>query len=59
MSQPFTERDNRVNDILRRNQLSVTGSRKKILQLFLGQSGALAHGDIEQKAEEKFDRVTI
>jgi len=44
---------------LKKNNLSVTGSRKKILQLFLQQSGALAHGDIEKKAGEKFDRVTI
>jgi len=51
--------DNQVQDILKRNQLSVTGSRKKILQLFLKQAGALAHGDIEKKAGEKFDRVTI
>lgn len=48
-----------VDDILKRNQLSVTGSRKKILQLFLAQAGALAHGDIEKKAGEKFDRVTV
>src|ERR1041384_8306000 len=50
---------NRVDDILRRNSLSVTESRKKILNLFLNNSGALAHGDIEKKAGEKFDRVTV
>lgn len=44
---------------LKKNNLSVTGSRKKILQLFLGQKGALAHGDIEKNAGEKFDRVTV
>ena len=49
----------RVEDLLKRNQLSVTGSRKKILHLFFEQPGALAHGDIEKKAGEKFDRVTI
>jgi Fur family transcriptional regulator, ferric uptake regulator len=49
----------RVDDILRRNSLSVTESRKKILNLFLSVSGALAHGDIERKAGEKFDRVTV
>ncbi|HYC39713.1 MAG TPA: transcriptional repressor [Chitinophagaceae bacterium] len=49
----------RIEQILRRNQLSVTGSRRKILQLFLDQPGALAHGDIEKKAGEKFDRVTV
>ena len=47
------------DDILRRNSLSVTESRKKILNLFLNVSGALAHGDIERKAGEKFDRVTV
>lgn len=48
-----------VDDILRRNSLSVTESRKKILSLFLNVHGALAHGDIERKAGEKFDRVTV
>ena len=48
-----------VDDILRRNSLSVTESRKKILNLFLNVQGALAHGDIETKAGEKFDRVTV
>ena len=49
----------RVDDLLRRNNLSVTESRKKILNLFLNVQGALAHGDIERKAGEKFDRVTV
>ena len=48
-----------VKEILKRNHLSVTGSREKILSLFLEQPGALAHGDIERKAGEKFDRVTV
>ena len=48
-----------VEDILRRNSLSVTESRKKILHLFLNMQGALAHADIERKAGEKFDRVTV
>ena len=51
--------DSQVYTILKRNSLSVTGSRTKILQLFLEQPGALVHGDIEKKAGEKFDRVTI
>lgn len=45
--------------LLKRNGLSITASRRKILQLFLEQTGALAHGDIEKKAAEKFDRVTV
>jgi len=48
-----------IKDILKRNNLSVTGSREKILSLFLSQEGALAHGDIEKRAGEKFDRVTV
>lgn len=48
-----------IRDILKRNQLSVTASREKILQLFLEHPGALAHGDIEKLAGEKFDRVTV
>lgn len=51
--------DTKVDTLLQQNGLSVTESRKKILQLFLEQTGALAHGDIEKKAGEKFDRVTI
>ena len=48
-----------LTGLLKRNDLSVTGSRRKILQLFLESPGALAHGDIEKKAGEKFDRVTV
>jgi len=48
-----------IKDLLKRNNLSVTGSREKILGLFFEQEGALAHGDIEKKAGEKFDRVTV
>ena len=51
--------EKKLENILKENGLSVTGSRRKILQLFLDEKGALAHGDIEKKAGEKFDRVTI
>ncbi|MEO6932337.1 MAG: transcriptional repressor [Chitinophagaceae bacterium] len=51
--------DNQINKILKKSQLSVTGSRKKILELFLACHGAVAHGDIEKKTGEKFDRVTV
>ena len=51
--------DPEVKEILKRNQLSVTASREKILHLFLEGTGALAHGDIEKKAGAKFDRVTV
>jgi Fur family ferric uptake transcriptional regulator len=51
--------ENNIGFILKKNSLSVTDSRKKILSLFLQSKDALAHGDIEKKAGEKFDRVTI
>ena len=51
--------ESRTNEILRRNRLSVTSSRQKILDIFLANNGALAHADIEHKAGVKFDRVTV
>jgi Fur family transcriptional regulator, ferric uptake regulator len=48
-----------TSDILKRNQLSITDSRKKILEHFLQANGALAHADIEKMSGDKFDRVTI
>jgi Fur family ferric uptake transcriptional regulator len=46
-------------DILKKNQLSVTEGRKKILDLFLTSPGALAHADIEKSTDASFDRVTV
>ena len=51
--------EHKASDILRRRQLSITESRKKILSLFLRNNDALAHADIESKSEGKYDRVTI
>ncbi len=48
-----------VNEILKKNELSVTEGRKKILELFLSSDGALAHADIEKRTGENFDRVTV
>jgi Fur family transcriptional regulator, ferric uptake regulator len=48
-----------IQSILKRNSLSVTDSRKKILQLFLVNNGAMAHADIEKSTGESFDRVTV
>ena len=55
MDQHFTMTD----DILKKNNLSVTDGRKKILSLFLARDGALAHADIEKFTGEMFDRVTV
>ncbi len=46
-------------EILKKNQLSVTAGRKKILELFLNSPGALAHADIEKNTDAAFDRVTV
>ena len=51
--------DYRSTELLKKKHLSITESRKKILSIFLETKDALAHGDIEKKASEKFDRVTI
>lgn len=58
-STPAHTTASRLAEILRRKNLSVTDSRKKILTLFLTAPDALTHGDIEKKAGEKFDRVTV
>ena len=47
------------SDILKRNGLSVTASRTKILDLFLAAEGALAHADIEKNTDAAYDRVTV
>lgn len=46
-------------DILKKNHLSLTDSRKRILELFLKAGTALAHHDIEKKTGGEFDRVTV
>ncbi|MBP7345970.1 Fur family transcriptional regulator [Sediminibacterium sp.] len=51
--------EEKVTAILKKHQLSITEARKKILSLFWETGNALAHGDIEQKSSEDFDRVTI
>ncbi len=48
-----------ITNILKQRHLSLTDSRKRILQLFLQSDSALAHADIEQQTGELFDRVTI
>lgn len=48
-----------IDHLLKQNQLSVTESRKRILELFLEANGALSHADIEKKTDERYDRVTV
>ncbi len=55
----FSTMVNTITDILKRNHLSVTDGRKKILELFLQTKGAISHGDIEKRHGSLLDRVTI
>lgn len=55
----FTTTMDTLLDILKKNQLSVTEGRKKILELFVNSPGALAHADIEKSTDASFDRVTV
>ena len=48
-----------IKDLLKKNHMSVTDSRLQILNMFYHAPGALAHADIEKKASDKIDRVTI
>ncbi|NDC77117.1 MAG: transcriptional repressor [Chitinophagia bacterium] len=45
--------------ILRGSRLSVTASRRRILDLFLEKDIALSHQDIEAVTSGSFDRVTV
>ena len=51
--------EDQIVQLLRRSQLSVTESRRIILEIFLQAGNALAHHDIESRTGEKFDRVTV
>lgn len=50
---------NQTLDILRRNGLSITESRREILYFFINSDGALTHADIENNTKISFDRVTV
>jgi len=51
--------ENEILSILKKNQLSITDGRRKILELFFQSNGALAHADIEKNTDAAFDRVTV
>jgi Fur family ferric uptake transcriptional regulator len=51
--------ENEVQRILKNNELSSTESRRRILEIFLSNNGAMAHNDIEKKFGDKIDRVTV
>ncbi len=51
--------EDQVTSILRRNQLSITDSRKSILDIFIQAGSALAHHDVESRTAGSYDRVTV
>ncbi len=51
--------EDQIIKILRKSQLSVTESRRNILEIFVQAGSALAHHDVEEKTSERFDRVTV
>lgn len=51
--------DDHIAGLLRRNQLSVTEGRRRILEVFIESGIALSHHDIEEKTSERLDRVTV
>jgi Fur family ferric uptake transcriptional regulator len=51
--------DDRITSILKKNQLSVTESRRSILGIFIQAGSALAHHDVETRTEGTYDRVTV
>jgi Fur family ferric uptake transcriptional regulator len=48
-----------IRTLLKGYGLSITDSRREVLQLFYNNNGAMAHADIEKQAGNKMDRVTI
>jgi Fur family transcriptional regulator, ferric uptake regulator len=56
---PKGQSESDIKSLLKKNDLSITASRKKILELFVRSKGALSHGEIEKSTGDRFDRVTI
>lgn len=51
--------NNKIKSVLENHNLRKTPARIEILQLFLKESQAVSHGDLEDVLLNKFDRVTI
>lgn len=48
-----------ANTLLKQNGLRTTGCRNAVLDLFMRESHALSHAQIEGELTEQYDRVTI
>lgn len=51
--------DDRIKTILKDHSLRLTQSRADVISIFLNRSFAIAHSDIENEIDGKYDRVTI
>lgn len=51
--------EDQVQSILKGHGLSVTGVRRRILEVFLRSGEGLSHADIETHAGDQLDRVTV
>lgn len=51
--------EDQVQSILKGHGLSVTGVRRRILEVFLRSEEGLSHGDVEFNAGDQLDRVTV
>jgi Fur family ferric uptake transcriptional regulator len=51
--------EDKVLSILKQHHLSVTGVRRRILEVFLQAGKGLSHADIEARAVDQLDRVTV
>lgn len=46
-------------ELLKRNKMSITAVRKRVLALFMCSDGAMQHNEIEQKMNGEVDRITL
>lgn len=51
--------EDQVQSILKGHGLSVTGVRRRILEVFLRSEEGLSHSDVESNAGDQLDRVTV
>ena len=51
--------EDQIQSILKGHGLSVTGVRRRILEVFLRSHDGLSHGDVESRAGDQLDRVTV
>lgn len=55
----FMNQEARIKELLEKHKLKKTTTRMDILRLYLSQSHALSHSDLEQALGSDFDRVTL